>query len=699
MKSKVRVLYIDDNPLDKALVKDALLRGNSNFLLHEVKNRQELESILKEKQFDIVLSDFNILGYEGLQVIDHLKQFYPDTPVIIVTGTGSEEYAVESMKRGAYDYIIKTPKHIQKLPESIKNVLKSAQLEKTKEIIYNISLAVLKTDDLKEFIELVKKELSKIIDTTNFFVALYDNSTNSFSLPFHKDEFDKIDIFPKKKTISHYVVKTKKPLLASLNDLKKLEQDGEIKRQGKESLSWLGLPLKVDEKVIGVMVIQSYTDPDAYSPEDIELLEIISAPISLAIQSKQSKDELKKLNQLLTQKNKELTEKIGQINQMVKELERAKEKAEESDKLKSVFLANMSHEIRTPMNSILGFANLLENQNLSEIKQKEYINVINLSAKRLLNTINDLIDISKIEAGQVKLVETETNINKTLNEIYRVFKPEAARKGIVLNIIPTLTDMAADIVADENKLFGILTNLTKNAIKFTDKGSINIGYYVKDNFVEFFVKDSGIGIPSNRIEAVFNRFEQADIEDKRAHQGSGLGLAIAKSYVELMEGKIWVQSTEGKGSTFWFTIPYKVTTNNKVEQLQEPKSQRDESRLKKILNVLIAEDDEINLLYLQTIVETFSNKMWIAKSGIEAVEMCKQNPEINLVLMDIKMPYMNGYQATQEIRRLNKDLVIIAQTAHALIDDRQKALNAGCDGYIAKPINKEELIELISQFF
>ncbi|SNR33952.1 PAS domain S-box-containing protein [Lutibacter agarilyticus] len=370
----------------------------------------------------------------------------------------------------------------------------------------------------------------------------------------------------------------------------------------------------------------------------------------------------------------------------------ALEKALESDRLKSAFLSNMSHEIRTPMNGILGFINLLNKPNLSQSQISEYSAIINKSGDRLLNTINDIIDISKIEAGEVIISIAETPINTLIEELYTFFLPEARRKGLTLKLEPSISKENLSINTDSHKLHGILTNLIKNAIKYTNEGSITLGYIFKQNFIEFFVKDSGIGIPKNRLQAIFNRFEQADIEDANVFEGSGLGLAISKAYTNMLGGEISVESTEGIGSTFKFTV-----LHNKKNIEMEKQFDYTENITSKIehLNLLIVEDDVVSSYFLETILEDDFKKINTVENGVEAIEYCKNNQEIDLVLMDIKMPVMNGYDATKEIRKFNKDLLIIAQTAYAMQGDKEKAIEAGCNDYIVKPINKELLLETI----
>ncbi len=377
------------------------------------------------------------------------------------------------------------------------------------------------------------------------------------------------------------------------------------------------------------------------------------------------------------------------------ELKAALEKALESDRLKSAFLSNMSHEIRTPMNGILGFINLLNEPNLTKSQIGQYSAIINKSGDRLLNTINDIIDISRIEAGEVVVSTTETSLNDELNELYSFHSPEAKLKGLSFLLIPCTENLT--ISTDSHKLHGILTNLIKNAIKYTEKGSITFGYFLKKNFIEFYVKDSGIGIPKNRMEAIFNRFEQADIEDTRVFEGSGLGLAISKAYIEMLGGEIFVESEEGIGSTFTFKLPYTKKRTEEIEQ--QPENFNKETASMKNLNLLVVEDDEVSSELLETIfIDTFQ-KITFVENGIEAIELCKKNPEIDLVLMDIKMPGMNGYEATREIRKFDKDLIIIAQTAYAMFGDKEKAIEAGCNDYISKPINKILLLKIINKLF
>ena len=400
--------------------------------------------------------------------------------------------------------------------------------------------------------------------------------------------------------------------------------------------------------------------------------------------------------------------------QAEQELIIAKEKAEESDRLKSAFLSNMSHEIITPMNGILGFAGLLKEPGLNGEEQQKYIRIIEKSGARMLNIINDIVDISKIEAGLMEVDIKESNINEQIEYIYTFFKPEVENNGMHLFFKNSLSAKEALIETDREKIYAILTNLVKNAIKYSNEGSIEFGYTLIESqhaaspqharsmpdhsFLQFFVKDTGIGIAKNRQDAIFERFIQADANDSHALQGAGLGLSITKAYVEMLGGKIWVDSEPGKGSTFYFTIPY--NTKKQVEHLiADVVSQQDESAQMRSLKILIAEDDETSDLLLTNMLKKNNHEVLHVTTGDQAVEICRNISGFDLILMDIRMPGIGGYETTRQIRQFNKDVIIIAQTAYGLSGDRERAIESGCNDYISKPINKEELLGLIQKYF
>ncbi len=375
---------------------------------------------------------------------------------------------------------------------------------------------------------------------------------------------------------------------------------------------------------------------------------------------------------------------ITEQKEILAELTAAKEHAIESDRLKSAFLANISHEIRTPMNGILGFSALLKEADLSGEEQTEYVGLIEQSGQRMLNLINDLIDISRIEAGETKLQIEPTPVNKVLRDLHAFFMPAISKKKLQLHCTLGLPDTESIIETDSGKLTQILTNLIQNALKFTRTGGIDFGYTRQDTTLEFYVTDSGIGIPDEMLQKIFDRFRQVDNTLTRNHEGSGLGLSITKAYVAMLGGKLSVQSREGTGSTFTFTLPYNPQNSALTTQHSED-------------CILIVDDDDVSTLLLNKTFKGENITLLSAENGMEAVELVQHHPEINLVLMDLQMPIMNGYEATKLIKQQHPDLPIIAQSAYSSKEEKEKAREAGCNSFITKPINKTELLNLITQ--
>lgn len=381
-----------------------------------------------------------------------------------------------------------------------------------------------------------------------------------------------------------------------------------------------------------------------------------------------------------------------------KELKKAKDKAEESDRLKTAFLASMSHEIRTPMNHILGGLDLLLDPDISKEEKEDFHNIIKNSSNQLLKLIDDIIDVSQLDSGQLEIKKDAFALNDFLGEI----KDEADKlRGDKQNVDFTVNTSAHlkefdNIYTDKVRLKQVLISLISNAFKFTNSGSVELGYSKKTNdLLQFYVMDTGIGIPAESKDVIFEQFRQVDYEHTREYEGAGLGLTIAKGLVLLLGGDIWVQSEEGKGSTFHFTVNISKPQKTKAPATpttKEPSGSYDW----KGKNILIVEDEEMNYQYLKTVLKkTQANVMW-AEDGLDGVNQAKEN-DVHIILMDIQLPEMNGYEATRKILESKPNVPVIAQTAHALKEEKSKCFEAGAVDYMAKPLNRKKLLELIDK--
>lgn len=375
-------------------------------------------------------------------------------------------------------------------------------------------------------------------------------------------------------------------------------------------------------------------------------------------------------------------------------LKAAKEKAEGSDRLKTSFLQNISHEIRTPMNSILGFINLLQEPDISDDEKQEYYDIIKLSSDRMLNTMHHIIEVAKFESKLIEAEPSNFDLNAEIIQLIELNKPQALGKGLSLRLNIADSHHKFIIRSDKDKVRLILNSLLDNAIKFTDSGTVTIGYKPQTNSLHFFVKDTGIGIEDDKQQTIFERFMQADTSTTRRYEGTGLGLTLAKAYTDLLGGSISLSSAIGKGSTFQVTLPYKsvVVPEKTAVKLTPDQKTTSESQA----SVLIVEDDDSNAMYLQLALKQTGIKLIRVDNGLKAVEICRNYPGIQLILMDIKMPVMDGIEATKTIRQFNREVIIIAQTAYVFSDERVKAIEAGCNDFIAKPVNRNQLIKLVN---
>jgi signal transduction histidine kinase/CheY-like chemotaxis protein len=407
-------------------------------------------------------------------------------------------------------------------------------------------------------------------------------------------------------------------------------------------------------------------------------------------------EELQAAEEELRVSNEELRDTNQKLEEQKQELEEAKEKAEESDRLKSAFLANMSHEIRTPMNGIMGFSQVLLESDFSEEKRKKFLEIIHSRSRHLLQIINDIVDISKIEANQFDIHTEEFCLNDMLHELYETYQTDKTSYGkehLEIQLEKGLNKQQSYINSDVKRLRQILTNLISNALKFTEKGKVQFGYRLQDDqTLLFYVNDTGFGISRENQKYIFERFRQIDDSSNRLNEGTGLGLTISKSLVELLGGSLWVESTKGKGSTFYFTIPY---NHQKTEKMGDKSNSKDSYNWKG-KKILVIEDDPTSQEFIKEVLKPTEAELIFSETGEKGLQKYEEQ-DFDLILMDIRLPGEDGIEITRKIRQRDNDIRIIAQTAYAMSEDRKKCMDAGADNYISKPIDPDDLMTIMSQ--
>ncbi|MDP3916012.1 MAG: PocR ligand-binding domain-containing protein [Bacteroidota bacterium] len=472
----------------------------------------------------------NVIGKPVKEIMPNTEKYWIDLYGKVALTGEAVQYENYSVELDKYFEVWAFSPRIGEFATVFTDITKRKRDEEIQKVMYSISRGTSKSNDLGELILMIQNQLESLIDVTNFYIALYDETSDSFTIPYYSDEKDDITSFPAGKSLSAYVINTKMTLHGKRADVDALKQAGLVESVGEPSAVWLGLPLLIKDKPIGVFALQSYVDENAFTPEDVNMLEFVSQQISSSIQQKKAEQEIKS----------------------------ALEKAEEGDRLKTSFLANMSHELRTPMNGIMGFAELLNDDNLSNEDRHEFINVINDSSQSLLDVITNIVDISKIDSRQIHLKTAPFNLNNLLDELLNWFSGEKMVKDkpeLTIELVKELSDHQCIVVSDQAKIRHSFKLLLNNSGKFTKSGFIRFGYSVHGKNVRFFVQDTGKGIAPEKQCFIFEKFRQEDETLSRKYGGVGLGLTIAKGLVELIGGKIWVDSEPEKGTTVFFEIP------------------------------------------------------------------------------------------------------------------------------------------------
>lgn len=679
---------------------------------------------------------------------------------------------------------------VVKLRGTVKDITDRKIPEITQKIQYNIANAVVKVKSIDELYEIVRKELSALFDTTNFLVAFYNEQTDMLKAPYRKDEKENILEWSAEKSLTGYVIKEKKSLLLYKDDILQLAENGSIKLLGERAEVWIGVPLIINEKAIGAIVIQNYENPAALDTHSMEILEMIASQISIYIEKKKSDEIANKLKKGIEQnpisvvitdydgniefvnpkfleitgytfeeaigqnprilksgehnpefydklwetiksgkdwrgefhdkkKNGELywenaiispivneegkithfiavKEDITEKKKMIEELIRAKEKAEEMNKVKSVFFANMSHELRTPLNGILGFSELLQEELSSDSDLKGMAETINKSGNRLLETLNMILNISKLEAEMVDLNFKKINIVPLIEETVRLYSPIAQRKNIDLRFITSRNNI--DCLLDINLLNSVVNNLVNNALKYTKAGSVSVEVNTEDENAVIKISDTGIGIPKSKQQRIWEAFRQVSEGFNRSFEGTGLGLTITKKYVGLLKGEISLESEENKGSVFTVRFPLmKSSIPGKTIIPSKQKAEKEQTENKNSGIKILFVDDDIDA---RNLVKAFTDNLYILDYAVTAEEAIKKviKNKYDIILMDINLRKgPDGVEAMQSIREIDgyKHTQIIAVTAYAMNNDREEFLEQGFDDYLPKPFRKAQLLELL----
>jgi PAS domain S-box-containing protein len=626
------ILSLEDSREDFELMSEFLNQSDLEFTIKRVDNESEYIKTIQAEKFDVILADYNLPGYDAFSALEAANQLCDNVPFIVVSGSLGEETAIEFIKKGAVDYVLKDKP--ERLPFAIKRAINEI---KDKELRLQTEIALKKSQE--QYWNLFNSSLDAILMISEKGRVMSSNPSACDIFGYDMDEINNIPLGD--------LLDGADPALSIAFD--------ELAANGK-FLSELTLIRKDHSKFPAEISAATFINKDHRILTNMIIRDITS----------------RKINE--------------------EQLLKAKLKAEESDNLKTAFLHNISHEIRTPLNAIVGFSTLIAEETPPGNRFHHYIDIIVKSSDQLLSIISDIINIATIEAGQAVINEEPVNIAEQLELLYNQHKPGADEKAIDLTYETDITDNCRTIITDPVKLSEILSNLIGNAIKFTLKGNVLFGMKNNQKELTFYVKDTGIGIAPELHEIIFKRFRQVDYKATRSFGGSGLGLSISKAYIELLGGRIWLESEPGKGSVFYFTIPFKA---GELSEVDINAGRNEGSLTNEPCTILLADDEVYNHLLVQELLIKMNISVIRAMDGSEAVEICKSRTDLSLVLMDIKMPVMDGYEASMIIRKIRPDLTIVALTAYSTAADIEKAKSSGCNDFISKPFNHEQLLSTV----
>jgi len=566
--------------------------------------------------------------------------------------------------------------------------------------LLDINSALISTIKIDQVLQIIIDESTRLSNLDTGAIYLHENEklylgATAPPLPLEFPEVMRYDLLTNHPTIQKSL--TERQPIAIADTSTAIFSDAEmevVKFRGLRSIIYI--PLIIENRPVGTLILGTIHSHRSFSEHEINMYRSFSSQAALTIEnarlfkeSVQIAEELRQQNEEFLTLNEELSESNLRIQKINIDLKIAKEKAEESDSLKSSFLKNMSHEVRTPLNAITGFSSLMTNPNLSADKLKDFSDIISTSSQKLIEIITDVIEISQIHSNQIKIKMSEFDIVQILYEIRDRYEVIAKTKNIDLLTNYNIQQKEYLIVSDKAKVERTINHLIDNAIKFTPQGKVLITCELELQNIKISISDTGIGISDEMQKLIFEPFRQVETGIIRNFGGNGLGLSIAKAYIELLNGTISLKSEINKGTTCIISIP----TNKAIEINKNTANHQKYS----INTILIAEDEYSNYQYLQEILEVSKFKTLYAQNGQQALDLCQSNPSIDLILMDIKMPIMDGYSATKLIKEIRPELPIIAQTAYAM-DSEKVAFANIFDDYVTKPINGDELLQKLMKY-
>ena len=664
---KIQILMVDDDPGAFRLLNLILTESPQpiNFVVESTGTLADAIKLLAERSFDLIMLDLGLPDSTGVQTVERVYQAVPHIPIVVLTGLADEEAGLQAIQKGASDYLVKGKFFRDMLVRTIRYALERKEVEQKSRQTEERLKAIM--DNVQAGIILVDAETYKIVEANPAAVEMIgaskekiiDSICNDYICPDNRGQC---------------------PVTDSEKGIGQAEQ---------QLVRVDGVRLPILKTVVPVVL----SDRKYLLESFIDISERKRAEENL----KMAKEQAEKAWAELEQANLRLESSIEQAKLMTK-------KAVQANQAKSQFLANMSHEIRTPMNGVLGMLELAMDEPLND-KVMDYLNTAKLSADALLSIIDDILDISKIEAGKICIEIIDCSLKQMLSEIDSLMCPQAEQKGIEFNV--SIDSPVPEMIkTDPTRLRQCLLNLLGNAVKFTDSGHVHFRIALNENkdgpVIRFDIQDTGIGVQSDKQKLIFETFTQADTTTTRRFGGTGLGLVITKNLAKLLGGTISLESKPGKGSTFTLTIPAGVDI---VESLLMTEYNRDQTSIQESLDssakfsgrILVVEDDDVNLKTIIEMLKKLGLETEVARNGEEAVQKAT-GESFDLILMDIHMPVINGYEATETLREEGLKIPIIALTASVMKNDLDKCLDAGCDMYIGKPVNYKKLFETLSKY-